>query len=226
MKRWLTGVCVATLAGCAEPRISVTDASPRRIEFLVQDARSVPVRDMDKQAASHCRRHGLSYRQTDAVWTSPTLKRITYECRPAKPPLKRRPEPRRMAVQAPPATAAKPVSKDPRAVAWAKVKAATDAWALCLRLDAERRAQETTEAPQSVAREAVGCLLRIGACGAGAAEGGGRGFKPLPGGPPCAGCPGCAEHGGKRQGRHRRAGFRSSRVAATSVTRRCLLTHW
>ena len=80
MKRWIAVACIAALAGCAEPRISITDASLRRFEFLVQNAWLAPLRDMDEQAASHCRQHGLSYRQTEAVWISPTLKRIAYEC--------------------------------------------------------------------------------------------------------------------------------------------------
>ena len=154
MKRWIAVVC-ATLAGCAGPRISVTDASARRVEFLVQNAWLAPEQDTDEQAASHCRRHGLSYRQTDAVWVSPTLKRIAYECEPAERSPTRKPEVRRTPVRAAPSTAAKPASQDPNAAAWTKVKAATDAWALCLQLDAERRAKETVEAPQSVAQEVV-----------------------------------------------------------------------
>ncbi len=156
MNRWTAGVCIAALAGCAGPRISVTDASPGRFEFLVQDAGPVPMQDMDEQAASHCRQYGRSYRRTKAVWTSPTLKRVAYECGPAERSPKRQPEARRTPSHATPATAAKPASNDPRPAAWAKVKAATDAWALCLRLDAERRARETTEAPQLVAEKAVG----------------------------------------------------------------------
>ena len=37
--------------------------------------------------------------------------------------------------------------------AWTKARAATDAWALCLRFDAERKATGTTDAPESVAQE-------------------------------------------------------------------------
>ena len=160
MKRWIAVVCAilvcATLAGCAEPRVSVTDASARRVEFLVQNAWLAPEQDMDEQAASHCRRHGLSYRQTDAVWVSPTLKRIAYECGPVEPSLTRKPEVRHRPVQTAHSTAAvKPASSDPKAAAWTKVKAAADAWALCLRLDAERRAKETVEAPQSIVQEVV-----------------------------------------------------------------------
>lgn len=146
MKRWSAAVCVATLAGCAGPQISVTDASPRRIGFLVQNAWIVPMQAMNEQAASHCGQHGLSYRHTDDVWISPTLKRVAYECAGAEPLLTRRREGRH---------AATPRRADPKVAAWTKTKAATDAWALCLRFDAERKAKETTEAPRAVAQEVV-----------------------------------------------------------------------
>ena len=161
MKRWTAVVCVATLAGCAGPLISVTDTSPRRIEFLVQDAWLVPTRDVDEQAASHCRQHGLSYRQTDAVWTGPRLKRIAYECVGAERPLTRKLEVRHKPVGATPSATAKAASEDPKALAWTKAKAATDAWALCLRFDAERKAKETTKVPQLVAQEAVDACLAL-----------------------------------------------------------------
>jgi hypothetical protein len=122
--------------------------SPRRVGFLVQNALLVPMQDVDEQAASHCRQHGLSYRRTDAEWISPTLKRVAYECGSGDRPLARKPEVRH-------AAAAKPASEDPKAAAWTKARAATDAWALCLRFDAERKAKETTEASQSVAQEVV-----------------------------------------------------------------------
>ena len=148
MKRWAAVVYVVTLAGCAGPRISVTDASPRRVAFLVQDALLVPMQDVDEQAASHCQQHGLSYRWTDAVWISPTLKRVTYQCGRATRPQTRKLQARR-------STTAKPVAEDPKVVAWAKAKVATGAWARCLQFDAERKAKETTAAPQSVAQEVV-----------------------------------------------------------------------
>jgi hypothetical protein len=44
---------------------------------------------------------------------------------------------------------------DPKAAAWVKAKAAADAWVLCLRLDAERKAKETAETPESVVQEVV-----------------------------------------------------------------------
>jgi hypothetical protein len=150
MKRWPAVICVAALAGCAGPRISVTDASPRRVEFLVQNAWLVPTQDVDEQAASICRQHGLFNRRTNAVWIGPTLKRVAYECDGAEPPLTRRRE-----VRHTPAAIVKPASEDPKVAAWTKAKAATDAWVLCLRFDAERRAKETTEAPRSVAHEVV-----------------------------------------------------------------------
>jgi len=155
MKRWIAVVCVAALAGCAGPQISVTDASPRRVGFLVQNAWLVPMQDVDEQAASHCRQHGLSYRRTNAVWIGPTLKRIAYECGRVERPLTRKLEVRRTPVRAAPSATAKPASEDPKAAAWTKAKAATEAWALCLRFDAERRAKETTEAPRSVAQAVV-----------------------------------------------------------------------
>jgi hypothetical protein len=145
MKRWTAVVCVAALAGCAQHQISVTDASPLRVGFLVQNAWMVPMQDVDEQAASYCGQHGLPYRRTDAAWVGPTLKRVTYECSRVERPPARKPEVRRSATTKP----------DPKAAAWIKAKAATDAWALCLRFDAERKAKETTEAPRSVAQEIV-----------------------------------------------------------------------
>lgn len=155
MKHWTAAVCVATLAGCANPRISVTEASPRRVGFLVQDAWLVPMQDVDEQAASHCRRHGLPYRRTDAAWVGPTLKRVAYECGPAERLLAREPEVRRVPVGAARPGPAKPAAVDPKVEAWTKAKVATDAWALCVRFDAERMAKETTEATRAVAQEAV-----------------------------------------------------------------------
>jgi hypothetical protein len=155
MKRWTAVVCVVALAGCAGPRISVTDASAGRVGFLVQNAWLVPMQDVDEQAASHCGQHGLSYRRTDAVWIGPTLKRVAYECGGAERPLMRKLEVRRTPDRAALSATAKPASEDPKVAAWTKAKAAIDAWALCLRFDAERRAKETTEAPRSVAQEVV-----------------------------------------------------------------------
>ena len=152
MKRWTAGVCVAFLAGCAGPQISVTEASARRVGFLVQNSWLVPMQDVDEQAAGYCRRHGLSYRRTEAVWIGPALKRVAYECGFAEQPLTPKLEVRRT-----PTATAKPktASDDPKVAAWTKAKAATDAWALCLRFDAERRAKETTEEPLVVAQEVV-----------------------------------------------------------------------
>jgi hypothetical protein len=155
MKCWTAVVCVATLAGCAGPRISVTDASARRIGFLVQNAWMVPMHDVDEQAASHCGQHGLSSRQTDAAWIGPRLKRIAYECGCMERPLTRKLELRRTPVRAANSATAKRASEDPKAAAWTKARAATDIWALCLRTDAERRANDTTEASRSVAQEVV-----------------------------------------------------------------------
>jgi hypothetical protein len=58
----------------------------------------------------------------------------------------------RKATRSAPAT---PASEDPKVVAWTKAKTATDAWGLCLRFDAERKAKETTEAPPLIAQEVV-----------------------------------------------------------------------
>jgi hypothetical protein len=145
MKRWIAVVCVGSLTGCAGPQISVTDASRHRVGFLVQNAWMVPMQDVDEQAASYCGQHGLPYRRTDAAWVGPTLKRVAYECGWVDQPQTRKLGDRR-------STATKP---DPKAAAWTKAKAATDAWALCLRFDAERKANETTEPPRSVAQQIV-----------------------------------------------------------------------
>ena len=104
--------------------------------------------DLGEQAASHCQRHGLSYRLTDDAWIGPTLRRIIYECGKAEQPL-----PHKMTVHhAPPV---KPTSEDPKAAAWTKAKTAIDVWSFCLRFDADQRAKETTEAVQSVAQKVV-----------------------------------------------------------------------
>ena len=141
-------VCIATLAGCSGPKISVTDISPRRVGFLVQNPWLVPMQDVDEQAASHCRQHNLTYRRTDVVWIGSALKRVAYECEGVERPLVRKPQVRRAAI-------AKPASEDPKAAAWMKAKAAIDAWALCLRFDAARKAKETTEAARSIVREVL-----------------------------------------------------------------------
>jgi hypothetical protein len=132
----------------------VTGVSPRSIEFLVQDALLVPTDDVDEQGASHCQQHGLSYRRQRVVWIGPTSKRVAYECIRAEPPL------RKLAARTPARPAgsmtAKLASKDPKIAAWAKAKTATDVWALCLRFDAERKAKESADAPQSIAKMVVG----------------------------------------------------------------------
>ena len=140
-------VCAAFLTGCSGPLISVTDAAPRRVGFLVRNAWLVPMQEVDDRAASYCRQHGSSYRRVDSSWIAPTLKQVAYEC-----DLADRPQPRKQTVRR---AAAKPVADDPKAAAWIKAKAATDLWALCLRFDAERKASETTETPRSVAQEVV-----------------------------------------------------------------------
>jgi hypothetical protein len=110
------------------------------------------MQDVDEQAAGYCRQRGLSYRRTEAVSIGPALKRVAYECALAKQPLTPKLEVRRTPTATPkPKTA----SDDHKVAAWTNVKAATDAWALCLQFDAERRAKETTEEPQVVAQEVV-----------------------------------------------------------------------
>jgi hypothetical protein len=153
-RRWTIAVCIATLAGCAGPQISVTDVSPRRVGFLVQNAWRVPMQDVDEQAANHCQQQGLSYRRIEAVWISPTLRRVDYECGSAQRPSARKPEVRRAAT-------AKPASDDPKLAAWTKAKAATEAWALCLRFGAERKAKETADAPRLVAQQVVGACAGL-----------------------------------------------------------------
>ncbi len=160
MRRWAAVMCVVILAGCADPRVSVTDASPARIEFLVRDARLSPMQDVDELAASHCRRYGLSYRRTDAVWVSAALERVAYKCE-AERPLTRKLEVRRAPAHAAHPASIKPPLEDPKVAAWTKAKEATDAWVLCLQLDAERKANETAEAPQSVAQEVVGACSAL-----------------------------------------------------------------
>jgi hypothetical protein len=147
MKRWTIVVWVAALAGCAGPKVSLTDVSQRRVGFLVQDAWFIPMQDLDERAASHCGQHGLSYRRMDDVWISPTLKRVVYECSEAEGPLTRKLAVRRAAPRR--------AAMDPQVTAWTKAKAAIEAWAVCLRFDAERKANETTEAPRAVAQEVV-----------------------------------------------------------------------
>ena len=148
-------LCFSALAGCAGPSVGVIAVSPHSIEFLVQNARLVPMQDVDEQGASHCQQHGLSYRRTDAIWVGSTSKRVAYECiqMEAQPVLKS--EVRRAPVRPARPAAAKPTSADPKIVAWRKAKAATDTWALCLRFDAQRKAKETTDAPRSVAQAVV-----------------------------------------------------------------------
>jgi hypothetical protein len=153
MNRWTAGACVAFLAGCAGPQISVTEASARRVGFLVQNARLVPLQDVDEQAADYCRQRGRASRRTEAVWVGPALKRVVYECDLAD----QRPTPN-LEVRRMPTASAKPKTApddDLKVAAWAKARAATDQWALCLGIDAERRAKETTEEPLLVAREVV-----------------------------------------------------------------------
>jgi hypothetical protein len=155
VKCWIAVMCFSTLVGCAGPSVSVINVSPQGIEFLVQNARLVPMQDVDDQGASHCQQHGLSYRQTDVMWIGPTSKRVAYECirMEAQPALK--PQVRRAPVRPARPAAAKPTSADPKMVAWKKAKAAADTWALCLRFDAQRKAKETMDAPQSVAQAVV-----------------------------------------------------------------------
>ena len=111
MKRWTAGVCVAFLAGCAGPQISVTEASARRVGFLVQNSWLVPMQDVDEQAAGYCRRHGLTYRRTEAVLIGPALKRVAYECGFAEQPQTPKLEVRRTPTATP---KPKMASDDPR----------------------------------------------------------------------------------------------------------------
>jgi hypothetical protein len=109
----------------------------------------MPMQDLDELAASHCQQHRLSYRRRDVGWISPTLKRADYECGRPEQRLTRK-------LEVPHSTTANPATKDPKVAAWTKAKAATDAWALCLRFDAEREAKGSTDPPQSVAQEVIG----------------------------------------------------------------------
>lgn len=142
------------MAGCAAPTASVTDASAQGISFLVQNVGDLPEPDVDAQAAAHCEQHGLGWRRAETVRTSPTSMRFSYDCiaaeqpRPKKVQVARRP-------QKPPAPAAKTVRHDTKSEAWAKARTAADAWAFCLRSDAERLARETREPPQKVVQTAV-----------------------------------------------------------------------
>jgi hypothetical protein len=155
MKCWVAVICVASLAGCyAAPQISVTDASPRRVGLLVQNAWLVPMQKVDEQAASLCRQHGLSYRRIDAVWINRTLKQVVYDCAGMERLLARKPQVRRLVI-------AKSISNDPKTAAWTKARVATDAWALCLRFAAERKAKETTQAPGLVAQEVVDACSKL-----------------------------------------------------------------
>lgn len=146
MKRWTMVVWVAALGGCAGSKVSVIDVSQRGVGFLVQDAQFVSMQDLDKRAASHCQQHGLPYRRTDDLSIGRNLKRIVYECGEPQQPSTRKLAVRRSAP-------AKRPGMDPQVMAWMKAKAATDAWALCLRFDAERKANETTDTPREVAQE-------------------------------------------------------------------------
>lgn len=189
MKHWTAVVCVSILAGCAGPRISVTDASSRRVEFLVENVWEGPVQnqDMDEWAASYCRQRGLPSRQTDAVWTGPARERVGYECgpmeQPSEPPpvqtVEQPPMPTPTVlhtVEQPPTptptvqhtpapvahlTTVKSASHSSKAVAWSKAKTAIEAWVLCLRFDGERKAKETTEAPQLIANQVVNACSKL-----------------------------------------------------------------
>jgi len=153
MKRWASVVCAAALAGCAGPRVSMTEVSPRGVAFLVQNARLVPMKDVDEQGASYCQQHGLSYRREEVVWTGPATKRVAYECIRTQPPMRK--QAARTSARPAGSGIARPASKKPKVAAWAKVKAATDVWALCLRFDAEREAKETTDVPHAIAKMVV-----------------------------------------------------------------------
>ena len=166
MKRLTAMACVAVLVGCVGPQISVTDASSRQVGFLVQNAALVPMRVIDDRAASYCQQHGLAYRRTDTAWITPTLKRVAYDCDWVKPLPQRKPEVAHTPARAAQRVTAKPASADMKMAAWTKAKAATAAWALCLRYDAEQKAKATTESPRNDRTGGCEFLLRAGARGA------------------------------------------------------------
>ena len=155
MKRWTAMACATILAGCAGPQISLTDASPRRVAFLVHNAWLVPRQDLDAQAASYCRQHGRAFRQANARWITPATKQVTYECTGAARPPPSQPEVGLAPVRRAHHEVRQPAVRDLRAAAWAKAQAATDTWALCLRFGAERQAIDTAEAPQLAALAVV-----------------------------------------------------------------------
>lgn len=140
MKYWIALLCLAGECACAAPRISVTQSSQRSVVLLVQDAQSMPMQEVDAEASGHCRQYGRSARRAGVAWTGPNSKQISYVCDDDRSPRKaeikiRRPPPRRHGTI--------PATASVKSQAWQEAKAATEAWATCVRLEAERAAKET-----------------------------------------------------------------------------------
>lgn len=91
----------------------------------------------------------------------PTLRRVEYECASGERPPTPQLEVRRTPPPVARAASARPAPEGPKVAAWTKAKAATDAWALCLQFDAERKAGETTKVPQLVAQEVVDACSQL-----------------------------------------------------------------
>lgn len=161
MRGWVALACLALAAGCTTPQISMTDATRQHVTFLVRNPLMTPRQAVFQQAAGYCRQLGRSYQPTKTISINTNLTEMSFDCVEAEAPSSRSAEMRRKPPRPARVAAEKPPRSDVKAAAWAQAKTAADAWALCLRFGAERKAKESADVAPLVAISVVGACVDL-----------------------------------------------------------------
>jgi hypothetical protein len=161
MKRRIVLAALALLAGCGEqPRVILTSAKPHSIQFFVQGARFVPLREVEDRAASHCGIVGLVARRTHAEWINDQSMTFRFDCEDRhRPPAEKLADRKPIEPPVRPSKADGAVSLgDPKQAAWNRANAMSPGWVKCISDGAVRTARATDD-PADVAAVAVaaGC---------------------------------------------------------------------
>jgi hypothetical protein len=157
MKPWMILAASVPLAGCGgAPRIILTSANPHSIQFSVQNAKFVPLQNIEDRALRHCADYGLVPRQTQAAWVDDSSMTFRFECDDPRKPVSEKLADAK--VTAPPVAPPKaPAAISPaqrKQAAWNEANAMSPNWVKCI-LDEATRMARTSNDRADVAAVAV-----------------------------------------------------------------------
>jgi hypothetical protein len=163
MKPWMILAASVPMAACGgPPRIILTSANSHSIQFSVQNAKFVPLQNVEDRALRHCADYGLVPRQTQAAWVDDSSMTFHFECDAPRKPVSEKladakatevpilpppvvPPPVVPPPIVPPKAPAANSATDGKQAAWKEANAMSPIWAKCILDEATRMARTSSD---------------------------------------------------------------------------------